>query len=480
MTRRGMTLVEMLVAMTATLVLMAAVVQVFATFGTAVTGSRAVSELDSQMRAVAWRLRSDLTGATAATQPPLTPAGNEGYFEIIEGPNTDTVTVFDPVPEPNGFIPSPAFDKTGTTPGPTAASDDRILGDTDDVLLFTTRSSGEPFRGRFQNSTYESTAAEVAWFLRPIRANGAQATVNPVVYALYRRQLLVVGYVGAAPFLNDDNMLASTTLPGAASNWQRFFSQYDLSVRAAQSGGGLTFMPNTLGDLTRREARFLHNVAAVTDGSGFPYAFPSSFQGEAPPDGLTFAGTTREDQDVVLTNVIGFDVRVFDPTSPVQASGTSVVVPGDPGFNTAATSQANGAYVDLGHGVTAPGPCNRAVRFSTFGYARSQLAATTGNPRRTWDTWSTHYETDGFDQDNVLGIDQGSNGLDDDGNGVVDDGPADLDGNGSFTSPGEMGELETSPPYPYPLRGIEVRIRCYEQESRQVRQVTVRHTFVPH
>jgi len=25
-----------------------------------------------------------------------------------------------------------------------------------------------------------------------------------------------------------------------------------------------------------------------------------------------------------------------------------------------------------------------------------------------------------------------------------------------------------------------VRIRCYEPASRQVRQVTVRHTFVPH
>jgi len=30
-----------------------------------------------------------------------------------------------------------------------------------------------------------------------------------------------------------------------------------------------------------------------------------------------------------------------------------------------------------------------------------------------------------------------------------------------------------------PLRGIEVRIRCYEPTSRQVRQMTVRHSFIP-
>ena len=57
-----------------------------------------------------------------------------------------------------------------------------------------------------------------------------------------------------------------------------------------------------------------------------------------------------------------------------------------------------------------------------------------------------------------------ANGIDDNNNGFVD----------------EVAEQETSPPYPFPLRGLEIRIRCYEPASRQVRQVTVRHTFVPH
>jgi hypothetical protein len=88
----------------------------------------------------------------------------------------------------------------------------------------------------------------------------------------------------------------------------------------------------------------------------------------------------------------------------------------------------------------------------------------------TYDTWSTHYEVDGVNQGdaptltNTPQTDEGTNGRDDNGDGVVDD----------------LGEQETSAPYPVPLRGIEIRIRVYEPSSRQVRQMTVRHTFVPH
>jgi hypothetical protein len=64
----------------------------------------------------------------------------------------------------------------------------------------------------------------------------------------------------------------------------------------------------------------------------------------------------------------------------------------------------------------------------------------------------------------ISAIDQKVNLIDDDMNQIVDD----------------SNELETSPPYPVPLRGLEVRIRIYDTSTRQVRQVTVRHTFVPH
>jgi hypothetical protein len=43
----------------------------------------------------------------------------------------------------------------------------------------------------------------------------------------------------------------------------------------------------------------------------------------------------------------------------------------------------------------------------------------------------------------------------------------------------ELDEYATLPPYSVPLRGLEVRIRVYEPSSRQVRQFSVRHSFVP-
>ena len=111
--RAGMTLVEMLVATTATLILMAAIAQVFAVFGSTVSGSRSVLDLDGRLRNVAWRLRSDLTGATARTLPPLSPDSGEGYFELIEGPLTDYQDASN----------SGAALVTGTTPvGPTVST----------------------------------------------------------------------------------------------------------------------------------------------------------------------------------------------------------------------------------------------------------------------------------------------------------------------------------------------------------------------
>ena len=413
--RAGMTLVEMLVATVATLILMGAIAQVFAVFGTAVTNSRSMIELDSRIRTVAWKLRSDLAGATARTLPPLEPAGGEGYFEIIEGPLTDA----------------------SATEGTTA-----LAADTDDVLLFTTRSNETAFLGKVGASNVESSTAEVAWFVR-----STVGASNPVTHTLYRRQLLVVGYAGFSPFLASGNTTDFTS-------WNSFYDFYDLSVRR----DGSVLIPNSLADLTRRESRFMHNPT----GAFFPYPFTTG-------SGLFFdpsLSSTRVGEDVVLTNVLSFDVRVFDPAGPIGVSGNDTRVPGDSSFS----AVANGCYVDLGNGNTISG--NFAGYGSRNYRGQSGGLIGTGTSNRTWDTWSTHYETNGVDDDEVAGVgvvDQGSNGFDDavgsaSVNGLVYD----------------ALEFETSPPYPFPLRGIEVRIRCYEPSSRQVRQMTVRHTFVPH
>ena len=456
--RRGMTLIEMLVATTCTLILMGAIAQVFGAFGTAVSDSRSMIELDAQLRSAAWRLRNDLAGATARTLPPLEVEAGEGYLEIIEGPRNETAS--------------------GANGDPLAAAD------TDDVLLFTTRNTETPYLGKYTSDPatpgttqiQESQLAEVGWFLRQTDT-AAAGSQQVKTYTLFRKQLLVVGYVGFAPFYNNKNAIAPM------ASWVSFYELFDLSVQFQQANNVL--LPNTLADLTRRENRFQHNPNGQIDQAAWKFRFPD-WQTISAQDGLVFNNSARAGEDVVLTNVIAFDVRVFDPSAPVSVSVDTALVPGDTGLGVAS---ANGAFVDLGWNKTVPrqsqlpaATCKYRPRFAAMPEPLSGLPNVAGTDPCVWDTWSTHYESNGYDDDNLNGPDQGSNGLDDDGDGKVDESPYDADGDDLFTTLGskdDPGELETLPPYRFPLRGIEIRLRCYEPSSRQVRQVTIRHSFVP-
>jgi type II secretory pathway pseudopilin PulG len=424
-TRAAMTLVEMLVAMALTLIMMAAVAQLFATFGTGVGDSRRLLEMDERMRAVALRLRQDLDGVTArVTQtPPRRPADGSGYFEIIEGPRNDFGNA-DVVGSPN-----------------------RLLGDIDDVLLFTTRSPGEPFRGMTGNGPIESPNAEVIWYCRLSAAvTDPNTDPDPQLYTLYRRQRLVMSHPGAAPFVATPNAAPFTT-------WAALHDATDISCRV-QAGFAI---PNSLGDLTKREYRFCHERV-------FPHRFNPGLVDEAGRSFLRFEPSSpRYGEDVILTNVIGFDVRVFDPDVFVRVAGdfsnsansAVTLVPGDPGYPAGVPTFLRGAYVDLGWGnrLAPTVPINQA--FPPSGqtvFERTGMAIRESAPSAnemvdpTYDTWSNHYD--------AIGIDTTGDGIPD-------------------------TTTYTSAPYPVGLRGVEIRIRCYEPASRKVRQVTVRHTFAP-
>ena len=128
-----------------------------------------------------------------------------------------------------------------------------------------------------------------------------------------------------------------------------------------------------------------------------------------------------------------------------------------------------GAYADLGYGNAAYG-APLAGSLSHWGHPKSHLdaAATT---TRVYDTYSTHYETVALTpQPTGTTPGQAVNGFDDDGDGIVDD----IVYNGVSTA----GENITAPPYPIPLRGIQVKIRVFEPDSRQVREVTVVQDFL--
>jgi prepilin-type N-terminal cleavage/methylation domain-containing protein len=436
MNRRGMTLIEMMVATTMTLIIMGIIAQLFGILGNSVSGSRTTLDMSQQLRAVANTLRTDLAGITVETVPPVAADSDSGYLEIIEGENGDITSGIS-----------------------------SLTGDCDDILMFTSRSLGSPFVGKFENGLIESPNAEIAWFCQQSPAV-MQTVPGTVLYTLYRRQLLAMDYVGAGAFHGSGiNSLPSTfTIPN-------IYQTYDLSMR---SDNGRLYA-NSLGDLTKRENRFMHNhnpAGLTLSSTTYPYNNTATNIASNGP-----LGGARAGEDIVMTNILSFDVRVYDPKAPIRSLSTIAVTPGDPGYSSGASTTAEGAYVDLNWDRALTNPIAATAAYPPAGQGVFQgrgagIKAGTSPATfsdRIYDTWSTHYESNGInegDGPNITPgtIDEGTNGIDDNTDGVIDD----------------AGELETSPPYPVPLRGLEVRIRCYEPQSRQVRQVTVRHTFVPH
>ena len=424
--RSAFTLVEMLVATAATLILLGIVMTMFEILGEAVNESRTVGELEAQLRTVSTLLQQDLLGTSVnadsrgLTCPADSSTGN-GYFEVIEGPNTDLW-------DSSG---SNGFDKSGTSPGPGNSSDDRIVGDTDDLLFFTTQSiSQEPFSGNFGiNSTTTSADAEVVWFCKPTPNSS-----NPTLYTLYRRCLLVVGQFPESPFDSQ----------GSKPYTSDFFELYDLSARCEVSNGNQRMQLNTLQDLLLRRNRFAHYDFSMTDP---PFVLASVI---ATRPVLAFSGS-RIGEDVLMTNVLSFDVRLLDPTASERRLGVTRLTPGDKDYWAASlNSGSSPIYVDLGYNSsnTTSTPANSD--FSGYGMNNHRLQATK-TTHRTWDTWSNSYTTNGIDDDLI----------------------SDVNTTISIDNSTEL------PPYSSQLQGIQITIRCYDPSSKKIRQTTVINSFLP-
>jgi prepilin-type N-terminal cleavage/methylation domain-containing protein len=471
--RRALTLIEMLVALAITLVMMAAVVNLFANMSASIRNRRAAIETGSQLRQVRNRMAMDLSGATCRGSTWQDPAENQGYIEIFEGEwsdknpssqilpaNVNTNFGIDPT---ISLLPgSQAFDsETGVASGPTgtvnigpgAVTDGRGLGDWDDVLALTVRSESDPFVARDGANLIESSLAEVMWFAIE-RGPSNPADPNNGFRSVHRKVLLIAPWLGP---------------------WGS--QPPNISAHLDQSTG--RWVANTLSDLTKRENRSYHdNVPA-----NFPH-----FLNQA-----QLIGAANNDSRV-LDSSLAFDVRVFDPGAPlVEASGT-VLEPNDFGWPVAISAASPvitgyGAYCDLGWGrqpntanyvypknadaaqPLGPGAWPSIVPVPQFHITHragwhSRVPGIEADYPAVYDTWSYHYENDGIDQDPAAPlmlniIDQGSNGLDDNNANGVDD----------------RGERETSPPYDVPLRGVKVILRVYEPDSRQIRESSVTHSF---
>ena len=193
-----------------------------------------------------------------------------------------------------------------------------------------------------------------------------------------------------------------------------------------------------------------------------------------------------------MDQMIGFDVRVYDPFIKIVADITDSepLTPGDPGYETLAHTAAigRGAYVDLGFtsrfnytsnpnltpaqgarlGSLLSSQADTKAQFNTTATFVSPLYPagsgyyTFGNCS-VFDTWTIEYERDGIDSDRDGVVDEGNDGIDNNASGGIDD----------------ISEVETMPPYPISLRGFQVIVRAFQNGQQQTQQFTITHDFTP-
>lgn len=431
---------------------------------------------------------------------------------------------------------------------------DCTLGDRDDILALTTRSVREPFVGRFGQyngvpNTVTSEVAEVVWFLRGTTLYRRQLLVHAPTIDSPGSTSPAPGvawwtaggrYVRGGNFSNIQVFSNNSQNTWSGMPWEAYC---DISAHYERNG---TLVPNTLADLSRRQYRYGRNpdpninskygaypfdvrgwgalrmpTLAETSAGNFPYmnitlnsaGYPTGYPTENKWDrqlapnsiaGVNVDPTTgwaqngpRAGEDVVLTNVIGFDVKVWDPGAPVfiRNSGNpnlnldDAILPGDPLYpqrpqNTGLKLAGYGAFVDLGYapsynnsGLVPSHFCSNGIGAQARNWppdpntsrdlpnsGLSAFGPPNSFPQCVWDSWTDWYEHDGIAQSGGTGRvpDGGHNGIDDDGKTGADD----------------AGELDAPPPYPFRLRGVQVLVRVIDPDTDQIRQISIVQDFI--
>ncbi len=268
-TRKGYTLLEIMISVTLMLMLMYGVAAIFSRVGGIMNETQSTMEMSNALRNTRLRLESDLKAVSVPLVPPRNSNSNEGYFCYIEGlglPYTQlngydqlqNCVVTDTTDTANfsRFAPVYKWQKgslLNTVAGftePVIPWDNDInkydtsISDGDDILMFTAKAPiNQMFRGRFGNEIIQSENAEIVWFLRGT--------------TLYRRVLLIVPDAVLQDKMQE--MIKAfnlDTTKGHTAEVQRgygFLRFYDVSVHLNENGN---IVANTLGDLANRANRY--------------------------------------------------------------------------------------------------------------------------------------------------------------------------------------------------------------------------------
>lgn len=520
--RSGYTLVELLIAMTISMFLLLGVTRLFHDVGSTINETQSGLIMAANLNASAEMLRSDLGSKSnsggvkkALAEKPFKISSGEsvgdsdGYLEIIEGPNVP-YSKFTGLHVPSSDV---FCDQDNLT------QPDLTVGDTDDILMFTAQAANPayPYRGLVSGAVEESVYAEIAWFVRGT--------------TLYRRVLLV-----------DDGTLSNSNQKLSFNASNDFYRNNDVSVHYDNG----KFVANTLTDLAKRENRFAH----TSNGNQFPYPLyygnkegwyyfrlpileesalslvPSpqnglpnlalnsvQYKGSAIPatgrfwdlwnDPNGFSGqntdtgsltslatpanrTNRTGEDIVLTNVLSFDVKVWNPYwVPCNNAYWAPPQYVDLGQDVFYDSNNTRYTVNYGHsfassptrkegfGFTLKGRYNASAnnRATDADKQKDERLSNGGtNDNEIWngspmpcvfDSWTTDYE-----------LAPGGTRLGD--RSEVHDDPM-----ATGYDPNDMTTWRCPPPYTESLEGIQVTIRCFDPASGNIRQIRVTHQFKP-
>ena len=306
-TLRAFTLVELLVALTLSLILLIGVIELFGRVSQVMSETRSKLNLSANLDGVERLLRQDLERIphTLSDKPKRIADPNvdevsdlDGYLEIVEGPNSISYVNKDGEPDPT-------------------------VGDIDDIIAFTAKADAAmPFRGWIDRKIAERNFAEIVWF---VRGN-----------TLYRR----VRLVDDQNILNDPNV---NTMQDLARRERRFGHDGPANpfphplYNNANDGWYHLRMPTleeTLHkDWSANNWRTASGVPTVLTGTTAdlweqPHFFPVSPK-YRPEDQdkekllnnksgslnayVDYSRHHRAGEDVVLTNVLSFDIKVWDP-----------------------------------------------------------------------------------------------------------------------------------------------------------------------
>jgi type II secretory pathway pseudopilin PulG len=366
------TLVELLIALALSLLLLLGVAELFQRVGGTMNETRSAMSASAHLTEAALLLRYDLKRIpdTLAKKPHriangLTPGDSDGYLEIIEGPDT--------------IATHPYVDESGNR--------DLTVGDVDDIIAFAlTAEPDAPFRGLIRETekdehgnvvqdpdgndvTFlrieERNTAEVIWFVRGntlyrrvrLLEDDPSKRNNNMLEDLARREHRAIHNtahvsVPPTPPISVVNDFPYPLYDSGYMDW------YYLRIPIVEEFLSKEWLEDEDAEQWKTRDAGLPAPNDTADLWEHPHFFPTGLDRKsgAIDDFVTNPRNPRAGEDVVLTNVLSFDVKVWDP--------------------------ADKEFVDLGTGTT----------WGAGNQKQLALCVTTPHGQlHVWDSWTQEY-----------------------------------------------------------------------------------------